>query len=103
MKQLGAAASTTTPIEAVVMLRAVKPTKKGADDTNARATALLGRVASATGLEPLDVNVFANLDSFVVRAEAPFIERLLEQAEVSSATANRRPDDDMLLSAKPPR
>lgn len=100
IKQLGAAASRAAPIEAVVMLRASKPAKKGAD-TTARAKALLGRVATATGLEPHDVHVFPNLDSFVVSADAPFIEGIFDQAEVTSVAANRRPDDDMLLVAKP--
>ena len=101
-KQLRAASANASPVEAVVVLRTVRATTKTGSDTDARAKAVLDRVSATTGLVPHDVNVFTNLSSFVVSAEARFIEGLFDQAEVTSVVANSRPDDDMLLSAKPP-
>lgn len=99
-RQLSASSASSAAVEAVVVLRAPRSKKAGDDDTDARARALLDRVSEATGLKPHDVNVFTNLCSFVVSAPGPFIEGLIDQAEVTSLTANQRPDNDMLLSAK---
>jgi hypothetical protein len=96
MKQLRSAAASASPVEAVVMLRAGRPAKKG-DDTDSRAKAVINRVANETGLTPNDVNVFTSLCSFVISADARFVEGLLDQPEVASVVANRRPDNDLAL------
>lgn len=51
---------------------------------------VLRRVAEETGTADYDFNVFGFLESFAIAAEPKFIERLLSQPEVESATASRQ-------------
>lgn len=50
---------------------------------------MLRRTAEETGIEDYEFNVFGFLESFAVAAAPRFVERLLDQPEVGSATANR--------------
>ena len=53
---------------------------------------VVGRVAEELGAAAghYDFNVFPNLGYFVLSAPAGFVERVLDQPEVASASANRR-------------
>ncbi|MBX3210941.1 MAG: hypothetical protein KF850_02815 [Labilithrix sp.] len=88
---LEASKASNQPVEAVVVL-APSDTSSGVDspaETTRKGKALLARVEHAVGRAPDSVNVFENLQSVAVRADARFIEMLLEQPEVDSAMANR--------------
>jgi hypothetical protein len=89
-----AAAAKAAPIEAVLRLR---PTPRSAAAPPPRATRQLaelvvGRVAEELGVghEAYDFNVFPNLGYFVLSAPPFFVERVADQPEVASASANRR-------------
>ncbi len=84
------------PVEAVLRLR--NPARRSArtaqsPTTQEIAETLFERVADDCGLRERDYqwNVFPNLGYAVVSAPPAFIERLLSQPEVLSASANRRP------------
>ena len=90
-KQLDAAKGTDQPVEAVLSLRPEKPsktTKKSPTGARARADLALERVAKEVGTKPEAVNVLENLDMVVLRADEPFLRKLLEQPEFASAVAN---------------
>jgi hypothetical protein len=90
-----AAASRPAPVEAVLRLR--PPTRRssrtpepGAAQEAARD--VLTRVADELGAAATDYdfNVFPNLGYLVLKAPAAFVERVLAQPEIASASANRR-------------
>lgn len=79
-------------VEAVLVLRP----GQGSGDTTAEpeqveqlVAGVLGRIAAETGSEDYEFNVFGFLESFAVAAEPSFLERLLSQPEIESATTNR--------------
>ena len=83
-------------MEAVLRLR--NPVRRSERTAPTRSTqevaeTLFERVADDCGLRARDYewNVFPNLGYAVVSAPPAFIERLLSQPEVLSASANRRP------------
>ena len=90
-----AAASKPAPVEAVLRLRpptrrsSRPPVPEAAQDV---ARELLARVAEEVGAaaSDYDFNVFPNLGYLVLSASAGFVERVLRQPEVASASANRR-------------
>jgi len=90
-----AAASKPAPVEAVLRLRpptrrsSRPPVPEAAQDV---ARELLARVAEEVGAaaSDYDFNVFPNLGYLVLSAPAGFVERVLHQPEVASASANRR-------------
>jgi hypothetical protein len=90
----GAAAAEAQPVEAVLRLRpktrsALVPPPQATRDL---AELLVTRVAEELGVtaEDYDFNVFPNLGYFVLSASPGFVERVLDQPEVASASANRR-------------
>jgi hypothetical protein len=90
-----AAASQPAPVEAVLrlrgpLLRSSKPRPEPSAGDVARD--LLARVAAETGVaeSEYDFNVFPNLGYCVLSAPAGFVERVLTQPEIASASANRR-------------
>jgi hypothetical protein len=89
-----AATAEAEPVEAVLRLR--PPTRRGAAPSGGAARDLaavvVARVAREMGASPgdYDVNVFENLGYFVLAAPPDFVERVLDQPEVASASANRR-------------
>lgn len=91
-----ATAAEEGPVEAVLRLRSPirsgEPPAPGA--TRDLARLVVGRVAEELGAAAgtYDVNVFPNLGYFVLSAAPGFVERVLEQPEVASASANRRRD-----------
>jgi len=90
----GAAAAAAKPVEAVLRLR---PTPRSAiapppQATRQLAELVITRVAEELGVtaEQYDFNVFPNLGYFVLVAPPVFVERVADQPEVASASANRR-------------
>ncbi len=90
----GATAAEVEPVEAVLRLRpktrsALAPPPQATRDL---AELLVTRVAEELGVtaEAYDFNVFPNLGYFVLSASPGFVERVLDQPEVASASANRR-------------
>lgn len=90
-----AAASKPAAVEAVLRLRepvrrSSRPTVPGTTQEAARD--LLARVAEEVGVaaSDYDFNVFPNLGYLVLSAPPSFVERVLNQPEVASASANRR-------------
>ncbi len=90
-----AAAAKPAAVEAVLRLR--EPVRRSsrpgaAGTTREAARDLLARVAEEVGAAATDYdfNVFPNLGYLVLSAPAGFVERLLHQPEVASASANRR-------------
>jgi len=90
-----AAVSKPGAIQAVLRLRqparrsSRPPAQEAAQDV---ARDLLARVAEEVGAaaSDYDFNVFPNLGYLVLSAPAGFVERVLHQPEVASASANRR-------------
>ena len=90
-----AAVSKPGAIQAVLRLRpATRRSSRPAVPEAAQDVArdLLARVAEETGVASTDYdfNVFPNLGYLVLSAPAGFVERVLHQPEVASASANRR-------------
>ncbi len=90
-----AAGSTPGPIQVVLRLR--QPARRSSrapagELTELVARDLLARVAGELGAaaSDYDFNVFPNLGYLVLSAPAGFVERVLRQPEVASASANRR-------------
>jgi hypothetical protein len=79
---------------AVLSLRAPKSRKfLSARETESIVRQVLQRVKTEVGSGPQDLNVFANLGSFVVTATPQFIRTLIDQQEIATATANEQPQD----------
>jgi hypothetical protein len=97
-RQLSRAATARTepaaPVEAVLRLRPATRRGPAPSGGEARdlAAVVVARVAEELGVSPgdYDVNVFENLGYFVLAAPPGFVERVLDQPEVASASANRR-------------
>jgi hypothetical protein len=90
-----ALASKPAAVEAVLRLR--QPSRRSSrpqakDAAGDLAQKLLARVAEEVGAaaSDYDFNVFPNLGYCVLSASADFVERVLHQPEVASASANRR-------------
>ena len=90
-----ASASKPGAIQAVLRLR--QPARRSSqpparEATQVVARELLARVAEEVGAaaSDYDFNVFPNLGYLVLSAPAGFVERVLRQPEVVSASANRR-------------
>jgi len=90
----GAAAAEARPVEAILRLR---PTPRSAiapppHATRQLAELVVSRVAEELGAtqDEYDFNVFPNLGYFVLVAPPVFVERVVDQPEIASASANRR-------------
>lgn len=89
----GAAAAPAAPVEAILRLRSTtRSLAPPPEATRDMAELLVTRVAEELGVtaEEYDYNVFPNLGFFVLSASPGFVERVLDQPEVASASANRR-------------
>jgi hypothetical protein len=96
-RQLGRSATAAgggEPVEAVLRLRPATRSSGGAARQGVRdlAEGVVGRAATELGEAPgaWAVNVFPNLGYFVLCGSPRLVERVLEQPEVASASANRR-------------
>ena len=90
-----AAARKPATVEAVLRLRQpVRRSSRPREPEAAQDVArdLLARVAEEVGAaaSDYDFNVFPNLGYLVLSASAGFVERVLDQPEIVSASANRR-------------
>ncbi len=90
-----ASASRPRAVEAVLRLR--PPTRRSSraavpEAAQDVARELLARVAGEAGVaaSDYDFNVFPNLGYLVLKAPAGFVERVMHQPEIASASANRR-------------
>jgi hypothetical protein len=89
----GAAAAEAAPVEAILRLRSrTRSLAPPPGATRDLAEVLITRVAEELGVtaQDYDFNVFPNLGYFVLSASPGFVERVLDQPEVASASANRR-------------
>jgi len=88
---LAAAKAGGDEIEAVVVLNPTDPERgvDSPDETVRKGNAIVARVCEQVGSSPRAVNVFEHMQSMSVRADADFIEKLIEQPEVDAALANR--------------
>ena len=97
-QQLEAAAASGETVQAVFFLRSRDPAKKFAQpsETPLMVEEVLERVGKDTGEAPRKQNVFQNLGSFVVEASVEFLEGIIEQPEIATATANVRPGSSFI-------
>jgi len=65
-------------------------------ETQRHVTALMRRVEEQTGERPDEYTVFDNLGAFALTAPAEFVDRLLVQPEIATATANDQ-EEDLLI------
>jgi len=63
------------------------------EETKQRVTALLQRVEEQTGERPSASTIFENLGAFAVVAPVGFIDQLLAQPEIATATASFQQED----------
>jgi hypothetical protein len=94
-RQLGLAAGREAePVEAVLRLRPLtrRALAPPPEATRHLAERVVARVAEELGTAAgrYDFNVFPNLGYVVLSAPPGFVERVLDQPEVASASANRR-------------
>lgn len=52
---------------------------------------VLERAEKEAGSKPKDVNIFKNLGSFAVSADASFIRKIIDDPDIASAVANKQP------------
>lgn len=93
LKQIEDAEARQEAVQAVFSLRPPDPGARFVtpEETDELVEALLKRLADETGESPRDYNVFRNLGSFVVDASPGYVRKMMDQAEIASALANRRP------------
>jgi hypothetical protein len=58
------------------------------EETTQQVKALMGRVEGQTGEQPADSTVFGNLGSLALSASVAFVDRLIAQPEIATATVN---------------
>jgi hypothetical protein len=63
------------------------------EETKGRVTTLLRRVEEQTGEQPSAYTIFDNLGAFALAAPARFIDRLIVQPEIATATASFQQED----------
>ncbi len=59
---------------------------------------VLKRAEKSAGSKPRDVNVFKNLGSFAVSADASFLQEVIDDPDIASAVASSQPDPDVKSS-----
>lgn len=90
LRQIDSVASDDGDIQAVFSLDL--PMKKLLDPQQVEDTTnqVLERVEKEVGSKPKVVNIFKNLGSFVVSADASFIRKIIDDPDIASAVANKR-------------
>jgi hypothetical protein len=90
LRQIDSVATDNEEIQAVFSI--ALPMKKLLDPEQVEQTAnqILERAEKEAGSKPNDVNIFRNLGSFVVSADASFIKKVIDDPDVASAIANKQ-------------
>ena len=90
LRQIDSAADNNEYIQAVFSL--ALPTKKLLDPQQVEETTnqVLHRAEEEVGSKPSDVNIFKNMGSFVISADASFIQKVIDDPDVASAIANKK-------------
>ena len=90
LKQIDSVATDNEEIQAVFSL--ALPMKQLLDPQQVVETTnqILERAEKDAGSKPNNVNIFKNLGSFVVSADASFIRRVIDDPEIASAVANKQ-------------
>jgi len=93
LRQIDSVETNNDPIQAVFSL--ALPMKKLLDPEHVEAAAnqVLERAEKESGSKPKDVNIFRNLGSFVVSADASFIRQVIDDPKIASAVANKQPKE----------
>src|SRR4051794_7403637 len=91
-RQLDEAGLDDRPVQAVVYVRAKRPT----DPTSVTEAAqrAIEAATSKAGTGPVRVNVMRYIGTVAVEGPASFVRALIEETDVTAALANVRPDDD---------
>lgn len=91
LRQIDSVGTNDDSIQAVFSL--ALPIKKLLDPKQVEETAnqVLERAEKEVGSKPKDVNIFKNLGSFVVSADASFIRQIIDDPDIASAIANKQP------------
>jgi hypothetical protein len=91
-RQLDEAGLDDRPVQAVVYVRAKRPT----DPTSVTEAAQRAIEAATTkaGTGPVRVNVMRYIGTVAVEGPASFVRALIEETDVTAALANVHPDDD---------
>ncbi len=100
LRQLEAATTDQALVQAVFTLQLPKSHETAPERVEELTHQVLNRVADKIGADAHEVNIFRNLGAFVVSAPAPFINALLTQPEIASATANRQPESGLISPRK---
>lgn len=82
--------SSSGPVEAVFTLR-LPLGAAPADEVERSTRELLRRVQDRTHARTNAVNIFKNLGSFAISADAEVVRGLMQESEIASAAANRHP------------
>lgn len=94
-RQIVQAEEARATVQAVIALRGPGGDRRhlSPEETEATVRRIVGRIAEEIRESPRALNVFRNIGSFVIEADAVFIRRLIDCTEVNSAMANRQPED----------
>ena len=94
-RQISSVGAGNDSIEAVFSLDL--PMKKLLNPSTVEETTqkVLRRVEEEVGSKPTVVNVFENLGSFAVSAEAPFIQRIIDDPDIATAVANNQAEPEL--------
>jgi hypothetical protein len=87
------AARADQDVSAVFSLRFESTRSPEPEETKHQVATLLQRVEEQTGEQPSATTIFENLGAFAVAAPVGFIDRLLAQPEIATATANIQQED----------
>jgi hypothetical protein len=95
LRQINSAGTNNGSIQAVFSLDL--PLKKLLDSDLVEETTnqVLKRAEKEAGCKPKGVNVFKNLGSFAVSADASFIRTIIDDPDIASAVANNQPEPDV--------
>ena len=93
LRQINSVETNDDSIQAVFSL--ALPMKKLLDPKQVEEATnkVLERAEKEVGSKPKDVNIFKNLGSFVVSADASFIRQVINDPDVASAVANKQPQE----------
>jgi predicted DNA-binding protein YlxM (UPF0122 family) len=75
-------------MEAVIFVEATNGIADEPDATETRINDLIKRVSGRLGEQPERLTIFANLQSFAIRASETFINEVMKEPEIARAIAN---------------